>query len=55
MKISFQVDGITQLSRNLRVSASDLKELKPFFVEAVDIIKERSDELFENNGSNLEK
>jgi phage gpG-like protein len=29
--------------------------LKPFFVEAVDIIKERSDELFENNGSNLEK
>lgn len=37
------------------VVSSNLKNLKPFHAEAVDIIEQRKDEIFANNGKNLEK
>jgi len=55
MQIKFEVNWQIQLSRNLRLVAINLKNLKPFFEKSLDIIKERTDEVFEKEWSNVEK
>lgn len=53
--ISFTVDGVTELSRNLRIAIGEVDVvLDNFASSALDIIKERSDELFENEWSNVQ-
>jgi len=53
--IKMSINGDVQLSRNLRVLANDLKELKPFYKEAVEIVKKRSDDVFKTEGKNIKK
>ena len=55
MELKFKVQGHTQLARNLRLFAKDISDFRDFFSEALDIIQERSDELFEASGSNVQK
>jgi len=55
MQLAFEVDGVIQLSRNLRVSAVSLAQMEEFHEESTDIIEERSDSLFKKRGRNLEK
>lgn len=46
MQIKIDVDGVTQLSRNLRVFVQKLENMQPFYDEAIDIIHKRSDKIF---------
>lgn len=55
MELNFKVSGHTQMARNLRIFVSDLKDLKSFFEEALDIVQARSDELFSSQGSKVQK
>ena len=55
MQISISVSWEQQLSRNLRVFADSLTNLKEFYEQAIDIVKRRSDDLFSAQGSNVEK
>lgn len=55
MQISYEVDGMKQLSRNLRVLVSKLSNMKEFHQEAVNIIRKRSDDIFANSGKNVKK
>lgn len=57
MQITFEIAGATQLSRNLRLLASDLKgpALAQFHSEAADIIEEKSLKIFDDKGQNVEK
>ncbi len=54
-QIRFSVDGDVQLSRNLRVFAENVKDMKEFMGEALDIVEKRSDSLFARKGSNTQK
>jgi len=49
------INGDVQLSRNLRVLADDLKNLKPFYKEAIWIVKDKSDEIFKQEWKNIQK
>lgn len=53
--IQIKVDGITQVSRNLRVLSKWVTNMKPFFSETINIVEDRSNELFKTSGSNVEK
>lgn len=53
MQISFEVLGAQQLSRNLRVLATNLKDTKGFFNDSLDLIKDKSDEIFSSKGGSL--
>lgn len=55
VQLRFNIAGATQLSRNLRVFASELKNLRSFFDDALDIIAARSDSLFASDGRSVEK
>lgn len=55
MELKFKVSGHTQMARNLRIFAADIGDLREFLVDALDIVQERSDELFSAEGSNVEK
>lgn len=55
VQLTFAVQGHTQMARNLRVFAADLKHLDEFFTEALQIIGARSDELFQSEGSKVMK
>lgn len=54
-EVSFEVDGEKQLSRNLRVFARNMKNTQRFNKEAIDIVEQRSMEIFEKQGSNVKK
>ena len=48
MQITFAVDGVIELSRNLRLASDGMREIVPkFHKEAIDIVKNRSDEIFD--------
>lgn len=55
MEIKFRVNGQTQLSRNLRVLATSLPNMKDFFNDAIDIVEEKSEAIFSSKGQNVEK
>lgn len=55
VQIAFDVMWAKELSRNLRLTSVNLDNLQPFYSDAIDIVKERSDELFWNAGSNVQK
>lgn len=55
VQLSFNVQGHKQMSRNLRVFAKDIGDLRSFFEEAIEIIGARSDELFNSEGSKVQK
>lgn len=54
-QLSFDVQGHKQLSRNLRLYASDMQKMGDFFRDAIEIIEARTDEVFKDEGSNVEK
>ncbi len=54
-QIKFSVVGDIQLSRNLRVLTKNLRNLKGFFDESLKIVEERTDEVFQGKGKNMEK
>lgn len=55
MQITFAVDGVIELARNLRIASNWIAlSLGEFHQEAVSIVKERSDELFSNAGANVQ-
>lgn len=55
MQVTFSVDWIIELSRNMRLVASGMWEsLALFHKDAITIVKDRSDELFKNYGSNVQ-
>lgn len=53
--ISFEIQGAKELSRNLRVLSGSLSNLSQFYKESIDIIKERSDNIFSSAWSIVEK
>ena len=53
--IEFEVEGAVQLSRNLKMAAVKLKDMKSFHASAIRIVGKRSDMLFKKAGSNTEK
>lgn len=55
MEIKIDVDGATQLSRNLRVFTQKLGNMQPFYKDAIDIIHNRSDKIFSAQGKNVQK
>lgn len=55
MELTLTIDGDIQLSRNLRIAEVRLADYKPFLTRAIDIMKDRTDELFETEGGNVEK
>jgi len=55
MQIQFEVIGDIQLSRNLRLLTTNLTNLGEFFLEACGIVKDRTDDIFKKQGSNVEK
>lgn len=54
-QISFDVQWIKELSRNLRLTAQKLDNLASFYKDAIDIVKQRSDDIFSTAWSNVEK
>lgn len=54
-QLGFEVEGVKQLSRNLRAFAQDLPRMYEFFQEAIDIIEARTDQIFASQGGNVEK
>lgn len=55
VKIAFEVQWDKQLSRNLRVAVSNLKNLKPFHKEAITIMEKKSDKIFSTKWKNVQK
>lgn len=55
MELKFKVSGHTQLSRNLRIFAKDIRNLREFFEEAISIVEARSDAVFAAQGRNVQK
>lgn len=49
------MNGVEQLSRNIRRAADGIKDFQGFFENALDIIAARSDSLFAAQGSNVQK
>lgn len=54
-QLRLSVSWNIQLSRNIRAFADNLKNMKEFYQEAVDIIAERKDAVFSEEGSNVKK
>lgn len=55
MEIRWSVNGDVQLSRNLRVFVTQLPKMSQFFEDAVWIIEKKSDQIFKQTWSNVEK
>lgn len=55
MEIRWSVNGDVQLARNLRVFVTNLSKMREFYDEAVGIIEEKSDTIFEKKWSNVQK
>lgn len=50
MQIKFTVNGVDQLSRNLRTLVTQLPRMEEFYKDALDIIEQRSDDIFKGKG-----
>lgn len=55
MQIKFEINWQVQLSRNLRLAWVKLKNLTPFIKDALDIVDNRSKQIFNNAWLNVEK
>lgn len=55
MLLQIKVDGHIQLSRNLRILARELPNLKEFFEETLDIVTARTAEVFNSSGGAVAK
>lgn len=55
VQLSFTVDGDKQLSRNLRLFVDKIENLKPFYQDAIEIVKTRKDAVFSAQWSNVQK
>lgn len=55
MQLKFTINWQIQLSRNLRLTAVNIANLRPFIVETLNIIHDRSNELFNSAWRNVEK
>ena len=55
VQLALQINWQKQLSRNLRVVAWRIKDLKPFLKETVKLIEKRTDDIFKQEWSNVEK
>ena len=55
MQISIKINWVTELSRNLRVTATKIQDFTPFIKDSLDIMKDRTDEIFKNQWNNVEK
>ena len=55
MIVEFSIDGDVQLSRNLRIFAEELDHLEPFHRGSIEIITQRTDEIFKGQGSSMAK
>lgn len=55
VQISYQVDGVDQLHRNLSLLIDNLDNLSDFFSESVDLIEKRTDELFKSEWKAVQK
>lgn len=55
MQIKFEVDWEVQLSRNLRVAWSGISDLTSFIKDALEIVHNRSNDLWAKKWQNLEK
>lgn len=55
MEIKIDVQGVTQLSRNLRIFVDSLQNMQPFYSEAVDLVKARSDKIFADKWTSVQK
>lgn len=54
-KIKLVIDGQVQLSRNLRVFSGKISNMKDFYQDAVKVVEDRTDDIFRQKGSNVEK
>lgn len=52
--LTFTVDGVTQLSRNLRVTIDQIQHPADFFQDALTIIEARVNQVFAEQGQSLE-
>ncbi len=55
MQLSLTVDGHKQVSRNLRVLAREIPQLKAVFDEILDLVQARTQQMFSASGSNITK
>lgn len=55
MQIQYEVDWVMQLSRNLNIFVDNLDNLSVFYEESLDLIEERTDELFKSKGQSVQK
>lgn len=55
MQLSFKIVGIPQVSRNLRILATEVPKLDQVFKTMLDIVEARTDAIFTAQGSNVEK
>lgn len=55
VRLSFEIQWDKQLSRNLRVAVTNLKNLKPFHQEAIDIMEKKSLKIFAKKWKNVQK
>lgn len=54
-QIKFTINWEVQLSRNLRTLAVNIKNMWEFIKEAVEIVEDRSNEIFKSEWKNVEK
>lgn len=48
VQVNFEVDGVTQLSRNLSLMVDNLDNLSDFYNDALDLVEQRTDKLFKS-------
>lgn len=54
-QLKFTVNGDIQLSRNLRIAAVQIADLSDFYKEAIEIVENRTDEIFKTAWKNVKK
>ena len=55
VQMQYEVDGIMQTSRNLNLMIDNLDNLWDFYEESIDLIEERTDELFKSKWKAVQK
>jgi len=55
MQLNFNIAGVEQVSRNLRILAVEVPKLNEVFKNMLDIVEARTDAIFDAQGSNVEK
>lgn len=53
--LKFTIGGDVQLSRNLRLLDDRISDVKGFFLDALGVVEDRTDEIFSKEGSDVKK